>query len=294
VLSVGSLSAGGAGKTPVVIALANLLARHGVHAVVLSRGYGRGSGAIERVDPTGPASRFGDEPLEMARAGLTVYVGADRFQAGRLAEADHADSHPTDSSSQSPPAVHLLDDGFQHRQLHRNLDIVLLTHEDVQDHLLPAGNLREPFRALSRADIVLLGENEAELLMPFVAQRTKALVSTVRRDIILPPDRPAHPIAFCGIARPDGFFAMLRAAGCDPAGTIAFPDHHPYSAEDIQRLRAAAQHTRADSFLTTAKDAVKLTPAHLAQLGPVAIAGLRLTFPDEPAIWNLLSAATKT
>jgi tetraacyldisaccharide 4'-kinase len=293
VLSVGSLSAGGAGKTPAVIALARLLAQHGVHTGVLSRGYGRGSGAIERVDPAGQALRFGDEPLEMARAGLTVYVGADRFLAGSLAEADVAEPHPVESSAPNPAAVHLLDDGFQHRGLHRDLDIVLLTKEDFQDHLLPAGNLREPFRALRRAHIVLLRDNEADSLIPFVAQRTKGTVWTIRRELVLPRDSPQRPLAFCGIARPNSFFAMLRAANCELAGNVAFPDHHPYSSEDIERLCAAAVHAGANSFVTTAKDAVKLTPAFRAALeerGPIVVAELRLTFLNEPAVWNTLRA----
>jgi tetraacyldisaccharide 4'-kinase len=281
VVSVGSLSAGGAGKTPVVLALAALLQQHGIRADVLSRGYGRGSCAIERVDAAGRADRFGDEPLELAQAGLEVYVGSGRHAAGCLAEA------------QGSAMVHLLDDGFQHRGVARNLDLVLLTREDVDDHLLPAGNLREPLRALCRASVILLRDNEADLLKPFVARRTQAPVWIIHRGLRLPADVPTQPLAFCGIARPAGFFAMLRDSGCFPVGAHAFPDHHPYTHEDIQQLLAASEHAGANGFVTTTKDAVKLTPTFrdlLSRAGDLGVAQLQVTFADEKAVCSTLSS----
>ena len=279
VISIGSLSAGGAGKTPVVIALAHLLAVHGIAADILSRGYGRTSTAIEQVAPGGSPSRFGDEPVEIANAlaaaQTPVFVGANRFLAGTLAErSSHAQ-------------LHLLDDGFQHRQLARALDLVLLTAEDAADCLLPAGNLREPLSSLARAHAILLREEEAAALCPVVEAHTQAEIWLIRRTLSLPAARPLRPIAFCGIARPDGFLTMLSNAGCRPAETFAFPDHHAYTEADIARLLEAAQTNQADGFITTAKDAVKLTPAwtgRLEQRGRLSVASLEVTLLEPEAI----------
>ncbi len=283
VLSIGSLSAGGAGKTPVVIALARLLAAQGVAADILSRGYGRTSTAIEQVESGGSSSRFGDEPLEIANA-LTatrtpVFVGANRFLAGSLAERS------------GPARLHLLDDGFQHRQLARSLDLVLFTAEDAADCLIPAGNLREPLPALARADVILLREEEAAALRPLILARTQAEIWLIRRTLSLPSTPPLRPIAFCGVARPANFFAMLSTAGCHPAETIAFPDHHAYTEADIARLLATAQTSKADGFITTAKDAVKLTAAwtsRLEQLGKLSVASLEVTLLDPKAVLERL------
>src|SRR6202789_4036869 len=141
VVSVGSLSAGGAGKTPAVIALAQLLRDGGWRVGVLSRGYGREGWGMEQVEPDldYAARRFGDEPVLIAeQTGVPVWVGADRYVAGKRAE---------EQTEGSVRGVHLLDDGFQHRQLARNVDIVLVTSEDLEDTLLPAGNLREGLSA---------------------------------------------------------------------------------------------------------------------------------------------------
>jgi tetraacyldisaccharide 4'-kinase len=287
VVSVGSLSAGGAGKTPVVLALAQLLARHGILADVLSRGYGRGSGVSERVNQNGSASRFGDEPLELAQAGLSVFVGAQRVAAGRLAEAGTFDDAGRDGVGREPASLHLLDDGFQHRQLHRSLDLVLLTAHDICDQLLPAGNLREPLGSLSRAGAVLLREEEAGELIPAIRRYTQAPVWTLRRDLVLPAAPPARPVVFCGLARPEGFLAMLRDAGVEPAETVLFPDHHACTPDDLARLVEAARHASADGFLTTAKDFVKLTSAMLEtlqQAAPVHIARLRVTLQDQTEV----------
>lgn len=278
VVSIGSLSAGGAGKTPVVLMLAHLLARHGIAADILSRGYGRASTTVERVDPLGAASRFGDEPLELARAGVAVYVGAERYRAGLLAE------------SMQPSHIHLLDDGFQHRRLARALDIVLLTAADVADRPLPAGNLREPLSSLRRTDVVILREEEAMQLAPIVQARTPAEVWTIRRNLVFAEAVPS-PFAVCGIARPENFLAMLRAAGRAPIGHIPFPDHHCYTATDIDRIVAAARAAGAGGICLTEKDAVKLRPAWLQRLqavGPVQAPHLRVELLDPNAAFQTL------
>ena len=150
VVSVGNLSVGGSGKTPVVIRLAQLLQADGIAVDVLSRGYGRSGEGVERVDASGDAGRFGDEPVLIARkAAVPVYVGTSRYDAGRLAERSAAGA-----------GIHLLDDGFQHRKLARDLDIVVLHASDFVEGLLPAGRLREPLSALKRAQVVVLREED--------------------------------------------------------------------------------------------------------------------------------------
>ncbi len=285
VVSVGSLSAGGAGKTPVVKALAGVLGQMGVRVDVLSRGYGRSSKAVERVHADGDARRFGDEPMELARAGVEVFVGADRYAAGLVAEA------------RGGQGAHLLDDGFQHRRLARDLDVVLLTAQDVGDSLLPAGDLREPLRALERADVIVLREEEAAELRGWLAARgLRAEVWVVRRRLSLPVDMPSRPVAFCGIARPEGFFAGLVAAGFAPRVRIAFADHQQYGIAEIERLAEAAKLLRADGFVTTAKDEVKLTGplrALLETAGPIRAAELRVEMVDEAAVRRQLEELVK-
>jgi tetraacyldisaccharide 4'-kinase len=286
VASVGSLSAGGAGKTPVVQALVELLRRRGFAVDVLSRGYGRGATEVERVDPAGSALRFGDEPLLLAReTGARVYVGADRYAAGLLAEKEAPVGR----------LVHLLDDGFQHRRLARAIDIVLLTQRDVEDHLLPAGNLREPLRWLRRADFVVLREEEAAALRPVVARLAgdRVGVWVIRRELgFSEASLPSRPIAFCGIARPESFFGMLEAAGCAPVATEAFGDHHAYRERDLDRLLACARRNGADGFVTTEKDAVKLSEAmllRLEEIGPVRVAKLTVAFQDEESVFSQIA-----
>jgi tetraacyldisaccharide 4'-kinase len=280
VISVGSLSAGGAGKTPVVMMLSELLGRHGIGVDVLTRGYGRGSGVVEEVDAAGSALRFGDEPLEMAKAGLRVFVGAERFEAGTLAE------------SAGDARVHLLDDGFQHRRLGRSLDVVLLTAQELRDWPLPVGNSRENLSALRRAQVIVVREEEnSKALKALVRFGTSSDLWVVRRSLEIPAERPKRPVAFCGIARPEGFAAMLKDAGVEVAGMVVFPDHHAYSEEDFGRLVEAARHVGADGFVTTAKDAVKISAEatkRLEEVGPVWVARLQVRLVDEDAAMTRL------
>ena len=146
VVSVGNLSVGGSGKTPFVIALGEMLKARGIRFDVLSRGYERKTRGVLVVETGGRASDFGDEPLLIARRlGVPVIVGESRYAAGRLAE------------QKFQPQLHILDDGFQHRSLARDFDIVLLTPEEAHDRLLPAGRMREPLSSLCRADAVVPG-----------------------------------------------------------------------------------------------------------------------------------------
>ncbi len=207
VVSIGNLSVGGSGKTPLTIRLTELLTAAGIAIDVLSRGYGRISSATERVDPSGDAERFGDEPLLIARrTGMPVFVGASRYQAGLLAEADPI--VPDERSGHPEAHIHLLDDGFQHRQLARDVDIVVIHRSDFAERLLPAGRLREPLSALHRADFLALREEDADLEPRLHRLRVTAPIFWMQRSLTMPeqfPGTAAKVIAFCGIARPDSF-----------------------------------------------------------------------------------------
>jgi len=242
VVSVGNLSVGGSGKTPFVLLLGEVLKQRGIHFNILSRGYGRRSRGVLLVDPSGSVREFGDEPLLMARRlNARVIVGEDRYEAGLFAEDKFG------------PQLHLLDDGFQHRGLARDFDIVLVTPEDARDRLLPAGRLREPLSALRRADAAVLTSGAAPESFPLDGK----LVWRARRGI-LPKNVPNRPVVFCGIARPKNFLIQLRTAGIEPAAEAFYRDHHFYSERDIADLIKLRSQSEADGFVTTEKDAINL------------------------------------
>jgi len=257
VISVGNISVGGSGKTPFVITLGHLLMERGIKVDVLSRGYGRNSNEVAVVDPNGSPDQFGDEPLLIARRlGVPVIVGADRYKAGLLAEQKFPQN-----------TLHLLDDAFQHRRLHRDFDIVLVSDEDLGESLLPAGRLREPFSSLNRADAVVLSSDS---VLPVAGKK----VWRVRRQIhFLGP--MTRVVAFCGIARPAQFFAGLKKLGMELVETITFPDHHSYRQGDIDRLLRARDRGQAQGFITTDKDAINLGLL-LKQLRTFETAGLEM------------------
>jgi tetraacyldisaccharide 4'-kinase len=284
VVSIGNISTGGAGKTPLAIALAQALARRGMAVDVLSRGYGRRSTAPAQVDPQGSYEAFGDEPLHIARAAhVPVYVARQRFEAGQLAE-----------SFSAPPALHLLDDGFQHRQLHRDADIVLVNADNLRDTLLPTGNLREPIAALRRATILAIPADESDA-KPDTEAALRALgfhqpLWRIRRSMQVPAIT-GPVIAFCGIARPEQFFTGLAQAGLDLVVRKAYADHHRYTAAELMQLASAALAAGA-TLLTTEKDAMRL--ASLLHLLPAAVelktAGLVSEIADEDAALDGLLA----
>jgi tetraacyldisaccharide 4'-kinase len=256
VVSIGNISVGGSGKTPFVIALGQLLAERGITFDVLSRGYGRASTGIAVVDPSGSPAQFGDEPLLIARKlQAPVIVGTDRYQAGLLAE------------QKFPNRLHVLDDGFQHRRLHRDFDIVLLPKEDQAGSLLPTGRLREPLGALRRADAVVLFDSPAQ---PIEGNR----IWHAARKIELPV-AARKTIAFSGIARPQQFLAGLQSSRLEIAGALTFRDHHRYQQRDIDRLLQFKKQTGVDGFITTEKDLINLGPL-ASQLPPLLTAGLRI------------------
>ncbi len=336
VISIGNLSTGGAGKTPLTIALAQALTARAaslaesevqsapagsappqVAVDVLSRGYGRHSIVASRVDPNGSADDYGDEPLLIARAAnVPVFVAPNRYDAGLLAESSEsgvaqgdpsgrktlregterqgttfsrADHDPKKASgfSPCPTQLHLLDDGFQHRQLHRDLDILLLSRADLNDHLLPAGNLREPLQAASRAHIIAIPANDPTLESALRALGFDQPIWRLHRRMQVPPNLAGKPVlAFCGIARPNQFFAGLEQAGLTLADRAAFPDHHRYTPRDLQTLAAKARATGATSFLTTEKDAIRLRSLHSPL--PILTVPHRTEIEDAPAALNYL------
>jgi tetraacyldisaccharide 4'-kinase len=255
VVSVGNLSVGGSGKTPFVQTLGRWLAAQGIAYDVLSRGYRRRSRGVLRVDAVGQtslhASHYGDEPLLLARTlGAPVFVGEDRFLAGLAAEAQAAELGTR---------LHILDDGFQHRQLHRDFDIVLLAPGDLRASLLPFGRLREPLSSLARADAVAAPEELASLL-------AGPNMWYVHRRLELREPAPTRPLAFCGLARPGQFWQSLAEIGVHPVATYAFGDHHRYTARDVALLKRLAQQHEANGFVTTEKDLIKLDAAELGEV----------------------------
>ena len=284
VISVGNLSVGGSGKTPFVIALGELLKAHGIRFDVLSRGYGRKTRGVLVVETDGNAAGFGDEPLLIARRlGVPVIVGESRYDAGRVAE-------------QKFQQLHILDDGFQHRSLARDFDIVLMTERDFDDRLLPSGRLREPISSLQRADAIVLPRDFSgqkfsvhELTIESLARQGKLIWQMTRK--ISMPAAPAAPIVFCGIARPRQFFAQVRASGIAPVAEVEFRDHRAYDGSDIKRLLATRGKLGAGGFLTTEKDAVNLGPLQ-TELDPLTVAALSLTLEHPTDVVEAILART--
>lgn len=295
VISVGNLTVGGSGKTPLVAEVARLLQAQGERPCILTRGYGRvdttqsmtivstGARVLEGVD------RAGDEPLWLARAlpGVPVIVGADRVRSGRAA------------ASRFDVSVLLLDDGFQHLPLRRDVDVLLVRPDDLTEQVLPAGRLREPLRAARVADAVVV-PTDSDVEARAVAERLGVpTVFRVATTLGLPvpcgsnTDRgqsavsetpagganvptTARVCAVAGIARPTRFFDDLRHQGWHVVSTMAFRDHHPFTQRDVTRIVAEARSCEADWILTTEKDAVRLERVHLAGV-PCAAVPLRTT-----------------
>ena len=260
VISVGNLVVGGSGKTPLVATLARELASWGERPAILSRGYGRrrqAEGVVVVSDRSGvraPVEDAGDEPLMLARAlpGVPVLVSAERHLAGRLAER------------QFEATVLLLDDGFQHLQLARDVDVLVVAPADLEDLVLPSGRLREPLDAARTADAVIVyaAAEEARrvadalgVTQAFTAERRYGPVRTIA-------GRPSPPgsrvLAVAGVARPERFFSALRENGFDVAREVTFRDHHWFTEADVSRVVDAASAVHADAIVTTEKDAVRI------------------------------------
>ncbi len=282
VISVGNLAVGGRGKTPLVAWIAARLLAAGERPSILSRGYARRrpeDGVVVVRDPSGiraDVDRAGDEPLMLARqlAGVAVLVGGDRYLSGRLAEHHFGCT------------VHLLDDGFQHFALHRDVDLVMVSAADVRDpRTLPSGRLREPLAAMREADaIVEVDEADVHPLAPGCPiWRARRRLESPR--LVEPYGAPAAPgagavLAVAGIARPARFADDLRRAGWPVARALTFRDHHHYSARDVARIFDAARAAGAGLVVTTEKDLVRLLPFRPF---PVPVAWAPLVVGIEPA-----------
>jgi len=194
-----------------------------------------------------------------------VVVGADRYQAGVLAENRFTQTR-----------LHLLDDGFQHRALARDFDIVLVSADDARDALLPTGRFRESRQALRRADTVVLTSGASPDGFPLDGK----MVWRVRRAI-KPVETPDRPVAFCGIARPQNFMLQLRKAGIEPAAEAVYRDHHAYSETDIRELKALKDRSAAGGFVTTEKDAINLG-GFFSALEPIAVIPVTMDLAHAP------------
>lgn len=311
VVSVGNLHWGGAGKTPLTAAVARHLRDRpdgGLRVAILSRGHGRSEPDRVRVVSTGegpllgPAAA-GDEPVLLAGElpGVAVLVGADRHAAGR-----HALAH-----LEPPPDLFVLDDGFSHLRLARDVDLLAFPAADpwAGGRLAPGGRLREPLASSALADAVLAtgagepvasGELARHLVRELAAYgfRGPGFAAPARPEAPRwaggPGARPGEPLPpgarvllVSGVARPEPVLRAARAVGLAVTGELRFPDHHPYPEASLERIRRAFAEQGAEAVLTTAKDRVKL-------LGPMEprlhlpLAELPLRLEPEPAFWEWL------
>ncbi|MGH9158846.1 MAG: tetraacyldisaccharide 4'-kinase, partial [Vicinamibacteraceae bacterium] len=267
VISVGNIAVGGRRKTPIVAALAQWLAAQGERPAILSRGYAREQprdGVVVVRDASNVRAALaeaGDEPFLLAQVltGCAVLVSPDRYVAGRLAE------------TRLGCTVHLLDDGFQHFAVTRDVDLVVVDPRDVTGaRALPHGRLREPPDALDAADALIWLEtsrgdvkcrsDDTEGRCPqFIAHDRRGtprrLASSLEASPLAPP---ARVVAIAAIAEPQRFFDDLRAAGWELADALGFPDHHPFNQQDLERVAVRLRETGALAVLTTEKDGVRL------------------------------------
>ena len=270
VVSVGNLVVGGSGKTPVAALVARILLESGERPAILSRGYGRRErldGVVvvsDGRDVLEPPSRAGDEPFMLATAlpGVPVLVSDDRYPAGQLAHRRFG------------ATVSILDDGFQHLQLARDVDLLLVSPADLDEAVLPAGRLREPLSAAMAAHALVVPGSAED------ADRVSALLGVARWFLLevrheepassaLTRDKPV--VAVAGIARPERFFDALTRDGWNVAERIAFPDHHWFTSADLERVDVAARTARAAAVLTTDKDLARLGGPPKARVPWVAV-----------------------
>ena len=297
VISVGNLTVGGTGKTPMVIFIVHRLAAEGNHVAVLTRGY-RAKPAGAQATASGesqPVSSISDEVAVMqAHLGpeIPIGVGADRFSEGRRLEQAGIDHF-------------VLDDGFQHLQLARDLDVLLIDalNPFSGGFLLPAGRLREPLSAMRRADLIVITRSErAPAVESIIRRHTKAPIFYAQTELkgafrldpqALVPDVsdhfPKRPFAFCAIGNSAAFFTDLRRWGIDFVGQLDFPDHHSYSRLDILRLEQLAKDAGAESLVCTLKDFANFGSNRFPTM-PVYVIRIDLCVTCEDAFWESLQS----
>lgn len=279
VICAGNLVVGGAGKTPLVIALVERLAARGWRAHCLTRGYGGREAGPRRVETAGDdAATVGDEAILLARTAPT-WIARDRVAGARAAAAAGAEAI-------------VLDDGFQNPRLAKNLSLIAVdgAYGFGNGRVLPAGPLRETLSAgLKRAQAVVLFGDDAT----GVARALPRGLPLLRADLVPDPATAGHLsgqrlVAFAGIGRPEKFFATLRALGAELVEVQSFPDHHPYRAAEIDALRRRGAAQRA-TLVTTEKDAVRLPRDSLAE---IAVLPVRAVWRDAAQIDALLDPVT--
>ncbi|MEQ9555744.1 MAG: tetraacyldisaccharide 4'-kinase [Rhodospirillales bacterium] len=279
VVCVGNLTAGGAGKTPVVIDIARRLAAAGQQPHVISRGYGGQAGATpRRVDPDrDTAGAVGDEPLMIAGR-VPVWVGGDRVGAARAAAGAGA-------------GALVLDDGFQDPSLAKDLSIVVVDgrYGFGNGFLIPAGPLRETLRVgLARADaLAVIGDDiwgVGDAARRFGPKNIPVLAARIVPGPEVEQISKTLGVAFAGIGHPEKFFQTLRDHGCRLAGTKAFPDHHPFNSADLAALKRRAEALKG-VLITTEKDAQRIPADHRAGIEVLTIT---LQWDDEAALDRLL------
>jgi len=270
VISVGNITAGGTGKTPIVELVAKTIERLNLRSAIVSRGYGRTSRGLKVVSDgatiLSTVRESGDEAFQLAtRLSKTAIVVDEQ----RVRGARHA------IEKLKANAV-VLDDGFQHRSVHRDLDIVLIdaAHSPFQTEMLPAGFRREPLSALKRADVVIITkvspEKDIGRLVELIRSRSTAPILTssyrvtsfrrakTRFRVDLNSVRGKHAAAFCGIGQPESFKQSLEGIGIHVDSLIVFTDHHWYSSSDLQRIVAEQEKWKAEFIVTTEKDFVRI------------------------------------
>lgn len=299
VISVGNITVGGTGKTPVIAYIAGLLIKHGLRVTVLTRGYGgslEGSCAVvsDGVSIMLSPAVCGDEPYLLASTipGLSVVIGADRYSAGLLA----MDSFATD--------IFLLDDGFQHIRLHRDMNILLLDAERPFGNglTIPAGGLREPLSACGRADLVVYTRHSGQFMpeCKFV-QALPSCAASYRISSFYRIDSSKELMGiemlkrerfmlFAGIARPASFFSAVSSLGLTPCVLLPLPDHEPYTPEIVSLLRRTAVKNGAIWLVTTEKDAVKLNACNGIDDLNILAARLELVFPDDRPLLSRINS----
>ena len=289
VISIGNLTAGGTGKTPLVLWLAEGLHAEGKRAAVLTRGY--------RGVPAGPGGVPQSDEVAIYRTRLQhlaeLGVGANRFASGKIL-------------SRHGIEWFVLDDGFQHMQLARDVDIVLLDATDpfAEGWMIPAGLLREPKSALARADIIIVTRSPKTPAIETIVQRITHVpifhAITELLDVVKIPTHPAQPLepladwrskkafAFCGIGNPQAFFDDLSRWGGNVSGHSSFPDHHTYTQRDIEKLESRARDSAAEIMLCTEKDIFNLRNVQLPGL-PVYCARISMEISEPDKLWRTIS-----
>ena len=274
VVCVGNLVAGGAGKTPVVLALAQWLASRRIAVHIVTRGYGGSLGGPVRVDPAGhDAAAVGDEALSLA-ATTPCWVARDRAAGARAAVAAGAQ-------------LVLLDDGFQNPGITKTLSLLVVDagYGFGNGRVIPAGPLRENLaRGLARADAVILLGADARGAVGFGLDPALPVLRAALRPVAGERLAGRRLLAFAGIGRPEKFFATLRTLGVDLVGTRSFPDHHPYRTAEIDRLLRAADQAQAH-LITTTKDIVRM-PAAVRQA--IDVLEVKIHWADPDALAELL------